>query len=188
MGYYDSILSELQKRRDQIDCLVVNGYFQSVELFRSNANSIRKDFEIPIKKISTNKTSVVIQVRRTDFVGSSVHEVCTIDYYNEAIKLIEERVENPLFIIVSEDTKWVKENINFRNHEILENKGKFQGKTEIDDFGVMLSCKYHIISNSSFGWWPAWLSNAEIVICPDRWYANNMPNEMILPNWIQIKP
>jgi hypothetical protein len=182
-NYYEDVLNSIKNEIGKFDTLVINGYFQSIKLFKQNESIIREDFSIKPATLDTNKTPVILQVRRGDFVGNSFHEVCNIDYYNRAIQKIKELVEDPIFIIISEDTKWVAENINFDGCQFFENPSN----NELEDYEVMLSCDYHIISNSSFGWWPAFLSNPKVVISPNRWYANGMKSELIQSNWIIIE-
>ena len=181
--YYDSIIFSIKNDIDNFDTLIIDGYFQSSKFFYKNESHIRNDFYINPVKIETDKTPVILQVRRGDFVNNTFHEVCNIDYYNKSIQKIKELVENPIFIIISEDTEWVSENINFDGCEFFENPST----CELEDYEIMLSCEYHIISNSSFGWWPALLSNPKAVISPNKWYANGMENEMIQSNWITIE-
>jgi hypothetical protein len=182
-NYYENVLNSIKNEICKFDTLVINGYFQSTKLFKQNESIIREDFSIIPATLETDKTPVVLQVRRGDFVGNSFHEVCNIDYYNRAIQKMKELVEDPIFIIISEDTKWVAENINFDGCQFFENPSN----NELEDYEVMLSCDYHIISNSSFGWWPAFLSNPKVVISPSRWYPDKKDNEMIQSNWITIE-
>ena len=182
-NYYENVLNSIKNEIGKFDTLVINGYFQSTKLFKQNESIIREDFSIKPATLDINKTPIVLQVRRGDFVGNSFHEVCNIDYYNRAIRKMKELVEDPIFIIISEDTKWVASNINFSGCEFFENPST----SELEDYEVMLSCNYHIISNSSFGWWPAFLTNPKVVISPNRWYANGMKSELIQSNWITIE-
>ncbi len=57
---------------------------------------------------------------------------------------------------------------------------------------LMTMCTHHIIANSSFSWWGAFLSKSEEIIAPNRWFgtegytaANNTQD--IIPNtWIKL--
>jgi hypothetical protein len=179
--YIDEIFKELDGK--SIETLNMNGYFQSKKLFEKHLDVIKKDFELPKRALKDNAVS--LQVRRGDYVGNEFHEVCTIDYYNKAIEMMKSKLENPTFYIISEDPEWVIKNLQFGelNYEIPERKSS---KFERDDFETMMSCDFHIISNSSFGWWPAILAARE-VISPSRWYPDKKDNEMIQSNWITIE-
>jgi len=179
--YIDEIFKELDGK--PIETLNINGYFQSKKLFEKHLDVIKKDFELPKRTLKDNAVS--LQVRRGDYVGNEFHEVCTIDYYNKAIDMMKSKLGNPTFYIISEDPEWVINNLQFGelNYEIPERKSS---KPERDDFETMMSCDFHIISNSSFGWWPAIFAARE-VISPSRWYPDKKDNEMIQSNWITIE-
>lgn len=180
--YVDEILKELRDK-PEIGTLNMNGYFQSKKLFEKHLDVIKKDFELPKRLLKDNAVS--LQVRRGDYVGNEFHEVCTVDYYNKAIKMMQSKLENPTFYIISEDPEWVINNLQF-NESPYEVPERRSSKSEKDDFETMMSCDFHIISNSSFGWWPAMLTAKE-VISPSIWYKDKKDNEMIQSNWITIE-
>ena len=83
---------------------------------------------------------------------------------------------------------WVKDNLKtdlpmtFIEHN--------QGKRSYEDMYLMSQCKHHIIANSSFSWWGAWLnpSKEKIVIAPKKWFFDSDKDESdIIPEtWLKI--
>lgn len=163
--------------------ILLLGYFESAEFFADIDEVIKNEYK-PIELNYSNsilelmkkieiKESICVGVRRGDFVASynkEFCEVCTIEYYNNAIKKIEERVEDSYFFFFTDDSEWVKQNINVpKNAEIIEDK--FINLVNYDKLYLMSNCKYFIISNSTFEWWAQHLSEnkEKIVIAPDRW-------------------
>ena len=151
------------------DCYLV-GYWQSEKYFQKHASEIRADFAFKLPLSDRNVklveqiaqvNAVSLHVRRGDYVrnpkATATHGVCSLDYYQTAIQLIIERVQQPHFYIFSDDITWVKNNlmIDFRHQYIDFN----QGLDSCNDMHLMSLCQHHIIANSSFSWWGArhWL-------------------------------
>ena len=119
--------------------------------------------------------SVSIHVRRTDYLTQEhikVHNLCSEKYYKNAIKMIRKQHPNAVFFIFTDDKEWCKEHFkgpNFITVELPE--GEF---TDVADMILMSRCKHHIIANSSFSWWSAWLNDApeKMVIAPEKWINN----------------
>ena len=111
-----------------------------------------------------------------------------LDYYQKAIKYINDKVGDIQLFVFSNDILWAKENlktdqeINFVDNNTEENG--------YEDMRLMSLCRHHIIANSSFSWWGDWLGTAEdkIVVAPKKWMANEQSgHEDIVPSeWIKI--
>lgn len=160
----------------------LNGYWQSIKYFEGIENDIKKDFRfknqldnknLEILNEIENSNSISIHIRRGDYMSPENYDmygcIATPTYYKKAIKVIEEKVENPTFFVFSNDMDWVKKNIqiNSRVFYIDINSGNGSYK----DMQLMSNCKHNIIANSSFSWWGAWLNENKnkIVIAPKKW-------------------
>ena len=160
----------------------LNGYWQSIKYFEGIENDIKKDFRfknqldnknLEILNEIENSNSISIHIRRGDYMSPENYNmygcIATPTYYKKAIKVIEEKVENPTFFVFSNDMDWVKKNIqiNSRVFYIDINSGNGSYK----DMHLMSNCKHNIIENSSFSWWGAWFNENKnkIVIAPKKW-------------------
>ncbi len=176
------------------------GYWQSEKYFIDNAAILRSDFTFRLPLNADNEelaatidqaNAVGLHIRRGDYVNNSntkaTHGLCSLDYYHAAIKYVAERVETPRFFVFSDDIAWAQENLklNFPCQFIGHN----QGASSYIDMQLMSLCKHHIIANSSFSWWGAWLnSNADkIVIAPRRWFASQADVRDLFPSgWVTL--
>lgn len=178
------------------------GYWQTDKYFRNIEDTIRKEFSLKNPPEGKNKeflskiekcNSVALHVRRGDFVTDSKtfnkHGVCSLEYYYDSIKLMNEKVQNPTFFIFSDDSEWVKENL-----EIPNNEKHFVTHNSLDDASedlrLMRNCNHFITANSSFSWWGAWLSRNpnKIVITPKRWLSTDKirVSNLIPDEWLRV--
>ena len=143
----------------------LSGYFQNEEYFRTVQGEIRNRFQIEGIRTSAcgDRTAVGVHVRRGDFIGSHLHDICSLRYYLQAMEVIRAQVENPLFVVVSDDPIWCVEHFpNEPDFVICPNL------SERDAMATLCGCDAFILSNSTFGWWAAWLSDGQIVVAPNR--------------------
>ena len=176
------------------------GYWQSARYFKFFEDIIRQDFvfKTPLDERNeqialdiVNSNSVSLHVRRGDYLNNpkniAIHGSCSVNYYVNAINYMAHCLKQPNFYIFSDDIAWVKENlqIDFPCLYIDHNCGLESYR----DLQLMSLCKHHIIANSSFSWWGAWLSaNPEkIVIAPQKWFVNKNSIEDLIPqDWIKL--
>ncbi len=181
------------------DCYLV-GYWQSEKYFSESASQIRADFtfrqsledqneKLTQQIISVNAVS--LHVRRGDYATNpqttATHGLCTLDYYRHSIQYVAERVQQPNFFIFSDDIAWVRDNLNFPHQSQYVDCN--QGKESYNDMRLMSMCNHHIIANSSFSWWGAWLNpkRDKIVVAPKNWFANQTDASDLLPqSWVKL--
>jgi hypothetical protein len=131
--------------------------------------------------------SVSIHIRRGDFLleEEKFGNICTPQYYGKAITEIGRRVETPVFFFFSDDMKWVRENMRIPHPYYIDWN---RGKDSWQDMFLMSKCKHHIIANSTFSWWGAWLnpSPQKVVVTPGR-FLNNMDTPDLIPDsWVKV--
>jgi hypothetical protein len=150
------------------------GYFQTEKYFKHIENEVREDFLFkddilnPCKEmISEIEEPVSLHIRRGDFLkNSGNHHNLNLDYYKEALN----RINSDLPVIIfSDDPKWCEEQELFESDRFLV----AQGNSSYVDMCLMTLCTRHIIANSTFSWWGAWLANSKQVIAPSKWFGPN---------------
>jgi hypothetical protein len=177
------------------------GYWQSEYYFGSYEKQIRTDFKFREKPSGKNAewaqlidstNAISLHVRRGDMVANpevvKTHGSCGIDYYRAAAAKIAEGVDNPEFFVFSDEPNWCKENLKLDHptHYIDNNTGD----AAYCDMQLMSLCRHHVIANSSFSWWGAWLNPRvdKKVIAPNRWFADNSKDtrDLIPKAWLRM--
>jgi hypothetical protein len=140
------------------------------------------------KKVIVENNSVAVHFRRTDFldarIGKIFNGICNESYYKNAIRQIKGVVENPFFIIFTDDIDYVRENMKIDNSYVVD------GNAGYIDLYLMSLCKHFILANSTFGFWAAMLNNSEnkLVCVPEYWYNNPLRMAEYIPEeWFKIK-
>jgi hypothetical protein len=185
-----------QSRRDAL----ITGYWQSEQYFQPIASQIRTTFTLPVKGEQNRQweqrimaaEAVSLHVRRGDMVSNPdvarVHGACDLEYYREAARKIAEGLTEPEFFIFSDDPEWCLEHLKLDHpvHVVSNN----QGDDAWQDMQLMRMCRHHIIANSSFSWWGAWLNPSESkkVIAPARWFnaANHDLRDLLPKDWMRL--
>lgn len=180
-----------------------DGYWQSYKyllpiekILRNKLTFNETDFsEIYLKDQIKVNNSISIHIRRGDYLSkrnNRLFENCSKVYYQNAIDFISTKIEKPHFYIFSNDIDWIKQNFIFKkslNCTYVENSNL--PNNVLTDLYLMSLCKHHIIANSTFSWWGAWLNASEekIVISPLKWYKgklNESTIDLIPPKWIRM--
>lgn len=167
------------------DCYLT-GYWQSAKYFMTDEENIRADFTFRSPPLGRNLElaerigsvkAVSLHVRRGDYATNpntqAVHGLCAPAYYAEALRFIESRIPQAHVFVFSDDIAWVKKYIPVSLPHTFVDHNK--GPASYNDMRLMSLCKHHIIANSSFSWWGAWLSASpqKIVVAPQKWFANS---------------
>lgn len=167
------------------------GYFQSWKYFHKYRDEIVKLFDFgnedwikeKYPEIYTSENSISVHIRRGDYMNfQHIYKILPLGYYKEAIKNANKNKKAQIFVF-SDDIKWCKENLNipeFQNCIFVEEE-------DYKCMQLMTKCKIHIIANSSFSWWGAYLSESKDVYCPCEWFAEEGPemsfDDLYLEDW-----
>lgn len=180
--------------------LVIDGYWQSERYFLDISDKLRQELQpintphpraqVLLDQIHLNN-SVSLHVRRGDYISNpkaaANHIVCDLSYYRHAVSIVAERVLNPIFYVFSDDPAWVEKELKIDFPLVIVSQP--QTWPAYEDLRLMSHCNHHIIANSSFSWWGAWLNpnQDKIVIAPSRWFrAEKNTNDLIPAKWIRL--
>ncbi len=194
---FDEKVFGLDMKRDRY----FKGRWQSEKYFKAIEGSLRSELELKpalqddryrqMGEVIGSAEAVSLHVRRGDYASSKstnlVHGTCPVEYYRRAVDEIREKAADPKFFIFSDDIEWVKQNLDFVGPaEYVSGRG-FSDSQELS---LLSLCRHHIISNSTFSWWGAWLCRdaGKVVIAPKRWfgYVTNDTKDLLPAGWRAI--
>jgi len=181
----------------------LDGYWQSEKYFSDVADTIRREFTSRdrldagtrelLDRMGTAE-SVSVHVRRGDYVShpraSRARSVCTPSYYQRCVAYIAERLGHPHLFVFSDDPDWVAANLRFEYPTTLVST--VPARPDHTDLRLMSACRHHVIANSSFSWWGAWLNpyHDQLVLAPRRWMndARVDDRDVVPARWIRVSP
>jgi hypothetical protein len=173
-----SFLRDLPLDRN-IKTLYLLGYWQNYLMVEHVADELREELNLKepargknlevLEQISRSKNPVSLHVRRGDYALPVEDLTLPMEYYLGAISTIKERLVDPTFFVFSDDMPFVRENLPRETRMIfVDHNDDFAAH---EDLRLMSACHHHIIANSTFSWWGAWLNPRphKIVIAPRCW-------------------
>lgn len=173
---------------------ILFGYWQTEKYFSKYTKEIENNIILPLKGSSqfnefmslikgTNSVAICVRIYEElpndkSIVGGEED----LEFYKKAVDLILKNVPNPTFFIFSQKKYSIIKNLNLRGN-VIYILGEESDFDEIYNLSLISNCKSHIISNSSYYWWGAWLSEkrniskniytsskfSNLDAIPDRW-------------------
>lgn len=172
---------------------VKTGFFQSEDFFdKQDVDFYLKDNHLTKAKMllaELEKDNVVfIHVRRGDYLQEVYNGKQDISlpkaYYQNAINFFVDKLHNPFFVFLSDDGEYVQQEFAHIENKYISNNSM------LVDLAIMSLCDYGVLSNSSFSWWGAYLSeNKKNMIFPKYWFGWKSRYESHLsvqPQWATI--
>jgi len=124
--------------------------------------------------------SICLHVRRSDYLlVQHFHNILPLSYYKQALHKLN--YPDYTVVIFSDDIPWCQDHFSFLPNKI------FISSPDYLELFLMTKCQHHIIANSSFSWWGAYLNQKpnKKVIYPDKWFEANINTvDMCPPDWI----
>jgi hypothetical protein len=176
----------------------LDGYFFSDKYFADQAETLRTELQphsatdgdsLTLQSKISERDSTALHIRRGDYVSNKKASdrfwSCTLDYYERAMEHIS---GTGSVFVFSDDIQWAKENL--RPVKPLEFVDANPNQDGIRDMWLMTHAHHHIIANSSFSWWGAWLAGADkgMTIAPTKWFNDPAidDSDMVPEHWIRI--
>jgi hypothetical protein len=178
------------------------GYFQSEQFFEDYKEEIRAFFDIArfvegvapeLSAPAQEPGAVSLHIRRGDYAADpqtrAARGLLEEDHYNRARSRIEDLVNVRRWLVFSDDPEAAAAlTAGWPGRTIVT------GNSAIQDMALMSACSHHIIANSSFSWWGAWLGQkpGQVVIAPRAWFSEaemqrrDGIENLIPPGWISI--
>jgi hypothetical protein len=161
------------------------GHWQSEAFFREIRPLLLRDFQLAAApspyvaeiagRIGAAPMPVAVHFRRGDYVtlpaAARFHGTCSLDYYRSAIDRLSRRLARLDLFVFSDDPRWVQAHAGLPAGAVICD---CDSSTAAQDIWLMSLCHHHVVANSSFSWWGAWLGTREgITIAPRRWFLDD---------------
>lgn len=181
-------------------------FFQDEKFFHTNKTQIKKEFTLKkpfgldaskiAETINSAPIPISLHIRRGDYVNNVTanihHGILPLSYYENAIKKVTDIISvrtphlQPTFFIFTDDPDWAKKNLKLPTETTYVSG---QGAPDYEELVLMSICQHHIIANSSFSWWGAWLGekSGSVIIAPHQWTRKiTYPSSPVPERWIRI--
>jgi len=176
------------------------GYWQTERYFAWNRSRLLEDVTLLpgstvdagwVQKIR-GRNSVSLHVRRGDYVSSPTaaaqHGTCDMAYYQHAIALLLQQQPDIEVFVFSDEPQWAADHLRLpAPTHIVDANPPDRGYLDLE---LMRGCRHHVLANSSFSWWGAWLcvQPGQTVYAPRRWFANHGidARDITPPRWHRL--
>jgi hypothetical protein len=166
------------------------GYMQSEKYFGSTRLKFKKALVAECKAKHEDlfkKKTICIQIRRGDYVGNENYLQLSVNYYIDALLSHFPKWRNYNILFTSDDIEYCR-----THFECMPNAFFSVGNSDIEDMLLASCCDHFIISNSTFGWWCAWLGekkHSKIIHCGNlhkgKLLENCDPKDYYPERWIR---
>jgi hypothetical protein len=178
----------------------LEGNFQAHQFAQEIEQTIRTEFQLrnpasgknlsSLNQIRAAENPISVHVRCGDYkVRGAGPQVLPLSYHLRAMQTLVQKVANPRFFVFSDDIAFARENLpEGYDMVFVDHNDEANGQ---EDLRLMSACRHHIIANSTFSWWGAWLNPqpTKLVCAPMNWHNINTSvpyPDLIPPDWLRI--
>lgn len=180
--------------------LILNGYWQTWRIADAIATELRHELTLRdpprgptqgfLAQIAATPHPVSLHVRRGDYTTvAEGNRTLPLDFYIAAVRHFTRLLPGPTFFLFSDDIPWCRtvlaEALPAGTPIVFADAN--DDATSFEDLRLMSACHHHIIANSSFSWWGAWLNPRpdRLVFAPRYWLLtpdSDFP-DLLPPDW-----
>lgn len=155
--------------------ICLRGYFQSPLYFEDVQQQVREELQLietPVVDPGLTRAlaaphTVSVHVRRQHGAAEGRSFGLRAAYYDRALRALSAAAPISRVFAFGDDPAWLA--------DATEVASRYQTTTirtgsDIADFFLMQQCHHHVIANSTFSWWAAWLGHkaGQLVVAPDN--------------------
>ncbi|WP_026506855.1 alpha-1,2-fucosyltransferase [Butyrivibrio sp. MC2013] len=201
--YFEPADGNYSARIKDLDDVYLDGFFQSEKYFEGE--DIRESLKTEILgrrddiialsdpdllKAVCDPAAVSVHIRRGDYLWPGVAKtyggICTESYYDKAMEIMAGRIDKPRYIFFSNDIDWCRERYGSLDGVVFVSESG--ENRDLKEFFLMSLCRNHIIANSSYSWWGAYLGErGGVTLAPHKW-INNKDMSDIYSDWMEKVP
>ena len=148
----------------------LSGFFQSAAYFRTIGPELGAELSAalaPHRPAGIPGDAISLHCRRGDYAqGAAAQTHGTLDraYYVRALDKMREIAPDAPVLLFSDDLAGAREMLSGLDIQPID------GGSRLADLAGMAACAHHVIANSTFSWWGAWIGNSGATIAPRDWY------------------
>jgi len=161
----------------------LDGYWQQYDLAQENIDILKSNYKSRLVQHVKKKYSqiidfskldniVAVHIRGGDYVGKKHFDITKKKYYDKSFRLMNSIIGPPIFVFFTDDLSQLYKLVPvLPDNSIIISE---YTRSDIHDFILMTQLKNFIISNSTFSWWAALLSDydSKTIIRPKEFFHN----------------
>ncbi len=172
------------------------GFWESEDYFAEHADTIRADLQLAeapsagptlIPEVGAGNT-VSLHVRRGDKLTPGVigkYVSLTPQWYAAAVEEVARRTDRiDAVYVFSDDPAWCRRELDLPYPTTV-----VEGNPDHVDLRLMSLCRHHVVANSTFSWWGAWLDPRPdaVVVAPARWRLDRPTVDVVPRRWVRLE-